>query len=369
MNIVSFAIGLNNSSQGGGDIPPETLVLTGNCSYLFANTTRWNWFWEKYSNQITTNNLTKISYMFYDNYGLEIPEFPFEFNFTANGEYANYTENAFNSLKLYTMPILNNMIVSTSFFEIFQHQQSYIRTIPANYTESWHWEKMDNAMGMYQPSLREMFNYWHSLRSFPLELLLHAKNSQVQNYYKIYYNSFEHCYALDELTLPMAYIDDNYPSTQNMFNQSFQYCYRLKKIVFMKQENGQPYIAPWKNQTIELNNYIGFLFSGKPLAILKYNSGITADKEVKDDATYQALKNNPDWFATNIAYSRYNHDSAVETINSLPDTSAYLAENGGTNTIVFTGASGSKTDGGAINTLTEEEIAVATAKGWAVSFT
>jgi hypothetical protein len=63
-----------------------------------------------------------------------------------------------------------------------------------------------------------------------------------------------------------------------------------------------------------------------------------------------------------VNYSRYNHDSAVETINSLPDTSAY-----GTNTIKFKGASGALTDGGAINTLTEEEIAVAAAKGWTVT--
>ena len=79
------------------------------------------------------------------------------------------------------------------------------------------------------------------------------------------------------------------------------------------------------------------------------------------------LKNDPDWFTCNVAYSRYNHDSAVATINSLPDTSAYLATAGGTNTIKFKGAAGEKTDGGAINTLTAEEIAVAAAKGWTVT--
>ena len=102
--------------------------------------------------------------------------------------------------------------------------------------------------------------------------------------------------------------------------------------------------------------------------ITNYSSGITADKLVTDDTTYQALKNDPDWFSTKVEYSRYNHDSAVNTINSLPDTSAYLATAGGTNTIKFKGAAGSKTDGGAINTLTEAEIAVATAKGWTVTF-
>jgi hypothetical protein len=76
----------------------------------------------------------------------------------------------------------------------------------------------------------------------------------------------------------------------------------------------------------------------------------------------QALKDNPDWWTCDVNYSRYNHDSAVATINSLPDCSAT-----GTNTIKFKGTMGAKTDGGAINTLTEEEIAVAAAKGWTVS--
>ena len=98
---------------------------------------------------------------------------------------------------------------------------------------------------------------------------------------------------------------------------------------------------------------------------------------------YAKLKNQDDWFSfssksgtyegkTGVYYSklfsRYNHDSAVETLNSLPDTSEYLATAGGTNTIQFTGYQGALTDGGAINTLTEEEIAVATAKGWTVTF-
>ena len=97
-------------------------------------------------------------------------------------------------------------------------------------------------------------------------------------------------------------------------------------------------------------------------------AGITIDKEVKDEETYQALKDDPDWFSTKEAYSRYNHTSAVNTINSLPDTSAYLATAGGTNTLKLKGASGSSTTAGGVNTLTEEEIAVATAKGWTVAF-
>jgi hypothetical protein len=146
-----------------------------------------------------------------------------------------------------------------------------------------------------------------------------------------------------------------------MFNNSFKFCYRLKDLTFETNEDGTPKTAQWKNQIIDLTYGVGY--SGSASNIINYNSGITADKEVKDQTTYDALKDDPDWFATNIAYSRYNKTSAVNTINSLPDTSAY-----GTNTIKFYGIAGSATDGGAINTLTEEEIAVASAKGWTVSF-
>jgi hypothetical protein len=150
--------------------------------------------------------------------------------------------------------------------------------------------------------------------------------------------------------------------TSNAFSNFGAFCYRLKNITFALQENGTPYVMNWKKQTIDLTLSVGY--SNVKENILRSNTGITADKEVKDDATYQALKDDNDWFTCDINYSRYNHDSAVATINSLPDTSTA----GGTNTIKFKGQAGALTDGGAINTLTEEEIAVATAKGWTVSF-
>ena len=142
---------------------------------------------------------------------------------------------------------------------------------------------------------------------------------------------------------------------------------RMKNLIFATQEDGSPYAVRWNRQAIGLNNYVGYVNSTYYANLLNHNSGITKDKEVYNDATYQALKNDPDWYANGIKYSRYNHDSAVATINSLPDTSAYLATAGGTNTIIFMGQSGELTDGGAINTLTPEEIAVATAKGWTVT--
>jgi len=85
---------------------------------------------------------------------------------------------------------------------------------------------------------------------------------------------------------------------------------------------------------------------------------------VVDATTYNQMKNNPNWWSASLAYSRYNHTSAVETINTLPDTSA--VENNG-NTIKFQAGAGSGTDEGGIDDLTTAEIAVATAKGWTVS--
>jgi hypothetical protein len=161
---------------------------------------------------------------------------------------------------------------------------------------------------------------------------------------------------------------ENYPVcgkfSGNAMSNLVASCFRLKDFTFMVNEDGTTKIAEWKNQTLDLSSAVGWVPNSFSVRyIFEYNSGITADKEVKDDATYQALKNDPDWFSCDINYSRYNHTSAVNTINSLPDCSAT-----GTNTIKFMGASGALTDGGAINTLTEEEIAVATAKGWTVSF-
>ena len=140
----------------------------------------------------------------------------------------------------------------------------------------------------------------------------------------------------------------------------------------------------FKGATLNLSISTGFSNSyNSSKAITSYGkiTGIDWSKAIYNDETYQRLKNDPDWFSsggyndgknltsstfdlqTSKNYSRYNHDSAVRTINSLPDTSAY-----GTNTIKFCSTAGALTDGGAINTLTEEEIAVATAKGWTVSF-
>ena len=166
--------------------------------------------------------------------------------------------------------------------------------------------------------------------------------------YAYFYGGFSGCQVLDELLeLPIPYTG---VWTSNAFSGFCENTYRIKNITFAPTGPKK-----WKNQNISLSYRQGDGMANIP------------GKRLIDDATYAVLKNDPDWWTDDVAYSRYNHDSAVATINSLPDTSEYLAANGGTNTITFRGAAGEKTDGGAINTLTAEEIAVAAAKGWTVT--
>ena len=338
-----------NVPTGGAELPSEAFSISGSCNYRFANG-GWDWFIENYGDQITTSNIIDASYIFSRS---EVEAIPFTINLSTSGCECNNMFSGCHYLK--TLPEISGNLIS--FSNVFESCHR-IRQIPDS------WENLDFSKittGTYS-RMNSIFYYCYSLRQIPAFLLSNLHNDKTTSKYnKPYYGCFSYCCSLDEiLNLPV----DGATMTQNMFDSAFERCNHLKNMTFATN-NGTPYTANWKTQTIDLNRYVGYADS--TAYILNYNSGITADKEVTDDTTYQALKNDPDWFTTKVAYSRYNHDSAVATINSLPDTSAYLAANGGTNTIKFKGESGSATDGGAINTLTEEEIAVATAKGWTVT--
>lgn len=180
-------------------------------------------------------------------------------------------------------------------------------------------------------------------------------------------NAVSSCFVLDEFNYPhLAGVNIADQDKGNIFTGTFNRCFRLKTINL--NVNGGTYDnAIYTNTndltaqqpTIDLTNYVGYAESWVNLA----NYGIPEGKEVTDATTYAELKNDLDWWTKDIAYSRYNHDSAVVTLNSLP---SFKASNG-IGLIKFKGTAGSATDGGAINTLTDAEIAVATAKGWTVT--
>ena len=343
------------SGGSGPEIPDSAFVISGNCQY-WDYSGRFDDFITAYKNKWSTINIKSCVYMFEQS---QLTEIPFEINFDTNHQSANSMFRGCE--KITKIPKLNNLKPNDT---AFLFDSCYrLRTIPNDFTNNWDFSYIDNQTSQYSCPQNRMFCDCHSLRSIPIGLISHGnKNIYYINSY--FANGFSSCYALDELVnLPIPYTKATW--NNNSFSSTFFYCERLKNITFAKQDDGTPYSVNWKSQTINLTYNVGY--ATMKSAILNFNSGITADKEVTDATTYAALKDDPDWWTVDVAYSRYNHDSAVATINSLPDTSAYLATAGGTNTIKFKGDAGSATDGGAINTLTEEEIAVATAKGWTVT--
>jgi len=358
---VDVEVNVAGGGSGGADLPEEVFVITGNCSYRFAQN-GWNWFIEKYEDKITTKDITNCQCMF--NSCSEITNIPFDLNLKEG--VSNNLYNLFYMSNITEAPrVRGNLPLQTSNYTnalnltgIFYGCQR-LRNIPADWFDSFGGDEFWASRKLYSGETPNMFYNCYSLRKHPnLDKLA---TSHTTPYSCFYSSAFYNCYTLNEIVdMPVCGT-----FITNGFTNTFLNCNRLKRITFKTNDDGSVQVANWKTQTIDLSGYIGM--TNSDLNIKNYNSGITADKAVTDDATYQALKNDPDWFTTNINYNRYNHDSAVATINSLPDTSAYLATAGGTNTIKFKGASGALTDGGAINTLTEEEIAVATAKGWTVT--
>lgn len=368
LDMASEIEGIKTGDLSRKDFIPDTaFILTEDCSYRFSQNS-WNWFIELYGDEIITEDLVDTVCMF-SNTSL-LKKIPFDFNFRNIGGTGGYYADMFSvATQLRELGKLRNMYprdMSSMFYSCFN-----LRSLPEI-------EDLDLSYIYANKTspLDSMFQNCYSLRNIPEELLKRLYCPLSTSYYAtIMYGNFKNCYVLDEIK---GLNPQTGRITSNMFNGVFSGCYRIKNLIFATQEDGTPYSVEWKSQKIDLSNDVGYyssynLSSTEKNITTGYNSGITADKRVYDDATYQALKNDADWYAMSdtkdIArqYGRYNHDSAVNTINSLPDTSAYLATAGGTNTLTFRGEAGSKTDGGAINTLTAEEIAVATAKGWTVT--
>lgn len=331
------------------------LVLTGSCSNRFYGG-GWDWLIEKYGNMITSNKIYNTNTMFAE-CNVDIP---FEINCDSTQQ--TYMGNMFQKYKGNTIPMVHTAKPST--ISNFASEANNVREFPEGFAEDWDWSVHTSGSGLYTGPKQEMFGRCYSLRKLPMELLKYG-NPNINVTYNQFYGMCKYCASLDEIVdLPNPHIQSVW-NNSSAYNQAFKDmlvgCYRLKNFTFAEMEP-----VSWALQTLDLSQ-AGYGSSDNE--VILYNSGITTDKKVSDDVTYQALKDDPDWYTLDYNYSRYNHDSAVATINSLPDCSVYQTSSGkGANTIKFKGAAGSATDGGAINTLTEEEIAVAAAKGWTVAF-
>ena len=210
----------------------------------------------------------------------------------------------------------------------------------------------------YNDYSRIFYNCW-KLKKLPLWFINMTftvnKNFDYNDYSSVYNSTFYDCRNLKELTLPI------FPAPaklkNNCFADTFKNVKSMRKFIFAPPPAGNESVL-WTKQTINLAD-----------GECGYYSGFSDPEAIYDDETYNLYKNNPDARAKKLEYSFYNHDAALETIRSLPYAQMVDVPNSQLqNVIKFYGKSGEKTDGGAINTLTTAEIAIATNKNWTVSF-
>ena len=323
----------------GGGISPSSadLTLTGDMSNAFLNG-RFKWIFDLYPTIVSSSGITNAASMFKSYTGTFIP---IDINLTNASMTSMFTDSSITE-----SPTLSG--TASSVCNSIYDGCNNLRTIPENVVNNLTVTSSTN-------NRQSMFRSCYSLKHIPNLMITKLINTG-GNTNGNYSGTFQLCYALDSINNLSVNIGT---TTKNLFSSNtFTNCSRLSSFTF-ETDNGTPYSRTWSNQAIVLTSYIGY---GSASNITGYNSGLTSATQITDATSYAALKNNPDSWTADITYSRYNHDSAVATINSLPDVSA-----GSSNTISFKGAAGSATDGGAISTLTTAEIAVATAKGWTVT--
>lgn len=292
-------------SGGGGNLPSfDSYKITGNGQYAFAYNNH-SWIY-KNNIPIDVTGTNTIPYMFY--YSDKVEHLP-----DLETSHITNMESMFcYCKKLKAIPKIDTSS-ATNISDIFNNCQ-IITEVPA----------LDISKATV---LDNMFPYCHKLKSIPRSILDNCFKGNLGYYYQFYYNAFYQCYNLEEvLNLD---IGDGYTSATNMFYYTFDYCSSLRRFTFKTNEDGSPIYTQMQGQTLDLSNYAGWFQS-------EYTAKNWADGE----------------YTVNPAEAYYNRDSMAETINSLP-----IVKNC---TIKF------KKEQGQL--LTEDEIAIATSKGWTVTF-
>jgi hypothetical protein len=365
-----------NSITGSGSsaIPSEALKYSGNLDYVFANNA-WNWFIEAYGGLVDCTAVNSCIYTFgsTSNYSVQIENIPFSITFVKGWNYREYDDNGQSTVKygINCSHMFDNCYDLEALPELIYFEPSNMSYMFNGCCSLKDISTLNDADYKYiknYGNCAEMFRSCYALRQIPSELLakLHpgvAGNTGINRL--ILNRGFYSCLCLDELVgIPVD--TETTTITENMFNTTFWSLSRAKNITFIEPMNGT-YVKDmwWSNQYIDLSQYVGHCMTGDYATYIKRFGGFTEDTRITNDTSYALLKDNPDSWTTDKAYSRFNKTSAVNTIASLP----YIHSSGTANTIRFCGPAGSKTDGGAINTMTEEQVAVATAKGWTVAYT
>lgn len=184
-------------------------------------------------------------------------------------------------------------------------------------------------------------------------------------YGKDYSNMFNTCCSLRKLE--GIVLNNNRTMSSDEFISTFDNCAMLSSLVF-----NSPGDYKMKNQEIDLTT-CGYSTDKDGKYKSKhstYTFQLPFVKKVFNETSYERLKNTADWWTADVAYSKYDRQSAIATMNSLPDTRKYidtLTGYGNENIIKFKkGAGSAKGDLYNMSNLTDEEKDIAFSKGWTV---
>lgn len=364
---------VSGGGSGEGDcnglhIPEEALVISGVCDFRFSQN-GWNWFIEEYSDKITTKDISTASNMF--QYSDKLSSIPLELNFT-NFFSGNILSNMFmGCTNLVTLPILNNPQpgrIDGMFYNCHS-----LKSIPDGWTDGWDWSNIEGQTSGYAGQMNSMFYMCVNLRSVPAWFFLHH-NPNVNYSYCSIYSAFQGCLTLERvqgIRLPA-----NVTWTSNVFRDTFKDCARLKSVTFALQEDGTPYVHNISNQTIDLTT-VGYLATGTPTTYWNiYVKDITEADKIDSwqkwetyfgDTGHPSSLGTGNGYATDVKWCTFGRTAAKRLFATLPDVTG-----GSGNTIKLNGRAllgNNQMPYEAINDLTEEEIAVATARGWTVTRT
>lgn len=339
-------------------IPESALTITGVATYKFSYG-GWDWFINQMGDKITTQNITNTNYMFAWS---QVVAIPFTINMDEN--IASYVTHdlsyMFNgATRLVEAPMIYG-VKSASFGSLFSDCQS-LTTIPEGFAEDWNWEYVDNLTSAYTGSMASMFYHCYNLRTIPQILLSHG-NPYWSYSYPLIKSGFNGCHSLEKIENVFIPYKGSYTSSYaNAFSDSVKECYRLKKLTLATQEDGTPYTVSWGYQVIDLTANVGW--STTNYTGLDKRTDFTTDTLIDSEEKWRGYIDGsyPDGWANDVAYSTFGATAAKELFASLPIAS------GTGNTVKLNANATSAISGEAMSSLTEEDIAVATAKGWTIT--
>lgn len=342
---------------GGADV--DEVVLSGDVNYGLSSALAAA-FMELYPDKIRTENLTTTQYLCRNSKAKRIP---FSLNWADNSTAYNTNYMFANAYELEELPAMNNYTPKNSSY-LCQNARM-LREIPEGFTSNWNFSQMNVKSNTTNAGY--VFSGCYSLRRVDSNFTKHWYNGGTSSYACACNSLFYECYNLDEV-VGLGVMPD-LTITTNLLNAVVYGVYCIRRFTFATQDNGDPISVNWSNQTLNFADNFGYRYANDEGAWMFYNSGRTTNDRIYDATSYAKNKNNPNAYVYGnvldncVGYCFYNKVAAEETIRSLPDASS----SGGVNTIKLKGESGKYTDGGAIKDMSEEVIAMATAKGWTVT--